>query len=444
VTPERLRQIEALFHRARERTPPERDALLASECAGDSELRREVESLLAQPPAGALDAPVGALVADLAADAPLTGRRLGVFEMQGLLGVGGMGEVYRAQDTRLGRAVAIKILPRAFRDNYNRLARFEREARVLASLNHPHIGAIYGVEDAEGVSALVMELVEGEDLAARLSHGALPVDEALRIATQIAEALEAAHEQGVVHRDLKPANIKVRPDGTVKVLDFGLAKALDSNGSARFSPAASPTIAAYTTQAGLLVGTAAYMPPEQAKGKSVDKRADLWSFGGVLFEMLSGRQPFEGETISDVLAKVIEREPDWTALPSTTPPAIHKLLRRCLEKDPKRRIDSAAVARLEIEDAMSAPASSVFASEVNRRQVWPLWALASSAALAATAGAIAMWIVMRPAPAPAAAVSASPLRCRRQSRSRTASTIATSRYRPMGLAWYMWPASARS
>jgi len=404
VTPERLRAIETLFHQAREQPPAERDAFLARACADDPALRREVESLLAQP-RGALDAPVGALVADLAADGLLTGRRLGVFEVQGLLGVGGMGEVYRARDTRLGRAVAIKILPPAFKDNDDRLARFEREARVLASLNHPHIGAIYGVEDADDVSALVMELVEGENLATRLAHGAMPVDEALGIATQIAEALEAAHEQGVVHRDLKPANITVRTDGTVKVLDFGLAKALDSSGSARSNPAASPTIAVYTTQAGVLFGTAAYMPPEQAKGKSVDKRADLWAFGCVLFEMLSGRRPFEGETISDVLAKVIERDPDWTALPGTTPPAIQKLVRRCLEKDPRRRLDSAAVARLEIEDTLAAPASGVPGRVVSRGERWPPGALVSIGALAAIVGAIVTWAVMRPARAPAPAVS---------------------------------------
>ena len=251
-------------------------------------MRREVESLLAQPPAGLIDAPVGALVAGLVAPSSvlLPGRRIGVFEVQGLLGVGGMGEVYRARDTRLGREVAIKILPRVFKDDPDRLARFEREARVLASLNHPHIGAIYGLEEADGVTALVMELVEGEDLAQRIGRGAVPIVEALPIARQIAEALEAAHDQGIIHRDLKPANIKVRPDGTVKVLDFGLAKALDPAGSDP-SLTTSPTLS-LATQAGVLLGTAAYMPPEQAKGRPVDRRADLWSFGCVLFEMLTG------------------------------------------------------------------------------------------------------------------------------------------------------------
>ena len=239
----------------------------------------------------------------------------------------------------------------AFAADAERVARFQREAKVLASLNHPHIAAIYGLEDADGVKALVMELVEGEDLAQRLARGAMPLDEALPIAKQIAEALEAAHEQGIIHRDLKPANIKVRTDGTVKVLDFGLAKAFDPTGSPSPSATMSPTISMLATQAGVILGTAAYMPPEQAKGKPVDKRADLWSFGCVLFEMLAGHRPFEGETISDVLARIIERDPDWNALPAKTPRSIRTLLRRCLEKDPRRRLDSAAVARLEIEEA---------------------------------------------------------------------------------------------
>ena len=244
MTPERLREIERLFHDARERTPAERDAFLARACAGDSALRRDVESLLAQPPAGVIDAPLGALVAGLVSPGSVlvTGRHIGVFEILGLLGAGGMGEVYRARDTRLGRDVAIKILPRAFNDDPDRLARFEREARLLASLNHPHIGAIYGLENADEVTALVMELVEGDDLSQRLARGAIPIAEALPIARQIAEALEAAHEQGIIHRDLKPANIKVRPDGTVKVLDFGLAKALEPATAVRGDIAALPTI----------------------------------------------------------------------------------------------------------------------------------------------------------------------------------------------------------
>ena len=406
MTPEQLREIERLFHAARERPPAERDAWLARECAGDPALRREVESLLAQPPARVIDAPIGALVAGLVAPAIvlLTGRRLGVFEVEGLVGVGGMGEVYRARDTRLGREVALKIMPRAFKDSPDRLARFEREARVLASLNHPHIGAIYGLEKADDVTALVMELVEGDDLAQRIARGAIPIAEALPIARQIAEALEAAHEQGIIHRDLKPANIKVRADGTVKVLDFGLAKAVDPTGS---SPGLtmSPTLS-LATQAGVLLGTAAYMPPEQTKGKTVDKRADLWSFGCVLFEMLAARRPFEGETISDVLAKIIERDPDWSALPAKTPQTIRTLLRRCLEKDPRRRLDSAAVARLEIEEAFTSPAADERPlNEGGRGAQWRSAMFGAVTTLAAAAIAAVAWTVTRTSVAPPGAVS---------------------------------------
>jgi serine/threonine protein kinase len=407
VTPERLRQIEALFHEARERASSERDVFLARECAGDPDLRREVESLLAQPPAGVFDAPVGALFADLVTSPAqrLTPELLlGPYRIERLLGAGGMGEVYRARDIRLDRDVAIKTLPDGFAADADRVARFRREAKVLASLNHPFIAAIYGLEEIAGISALVMEFARGEDLAHRLTRGALVIDEALAIAKQVADALESAHERAIIHRDLKPANINVSPDGTVKVLDFGLAKAFDATGAAS-AATISPMVSMQGTRPGVILGTAAYMPPEQAKGKPVDKRADLWSFGCVLFEMITGRPPFEGETISDVLAKIIEHEPDWTALPATTPPAIQKLLRRCLEKDPRRRLDSAAVARLEIEDALSAPASGVAASETIRGGRRRLWALASSTALAAIVGAIAMWAVMRPTRAPAPSVS---------------------------------------
>ena len=235
------------------------------------------------------------------------GTRFGVYDVTAQIGEGGMGQVWRATDTTLGRQVAIKILPDAFASDPERLARFEREAKTLASLNHPHIAAIYGFEKSSGMHALVMELVEGEDLSQRIARGAIPLDEALPIAKQIAEALEAAHEQGIVHRDLKPANVKVRPDGTVKVLDFGLAKALDQGSGIRDQgsggAANSPTITTPAmTQAGMILGTAAYMAPEQAKGRPVDKRADIWAFGVVLFEMLAGRRPFDGEDMTDVLA----------------------------------------------------------------------------------------------------------------------------------------------
>jgi eukaryotic-like serine/threonine-protein kinase len=317
------------------------------------------------------------------------GTKLGPYEILAAIGAGGMGEVYRARDTRLDREVAIKILPELFAADPERVARFTREAKTLAALNHPHIAQIYGLEEAQGVSALVMELVEGPTLAdliaervsqapairassassssaARASGGgaprALEIAEALPIAKQIAEALEAAHELGIIHRDLKPANVKVRPDGTVKVLDFGLAKALDpaAGGVDGAALTNSPTITspAAMTQRGVILGTAAYMAPEQARGKAVDRRADIWAFGCVLFEMLTGGRAFGGEDVSDTLAFVITKEPDWAALPSNTPGPIRKLLRRCLEKDRKRRLDSIADARLEIEDALVAPGAA--------------------------------------------------------------------------------------
>ncbi len=252
------------------------------------------------------------------------GSKLGPYEILMPLGAGGMGEVYRARDTRLARDVALKVVPEAVAQDPERTARFQREAQVLASLNHPNIAALYGLEESAGVLALVMELVEGPTLTGRLKSGAIPLDEALPIAKQIAEALEAAHERGIIHRDLKPANIKITPDGKVKVLDFGLAKALEGE-AAPADISNSPTLTAAATQAGVILGSAAYMSPEQAKGKSVDRRSDIWAFGAVLYEMLTGRQAFEGEAVSDVLAAVLKTEPDWAALP----PQIRNLVRRC-------------------------------------------------------------------------------------------------------------------
>jgi eukaryotic-like serine/threonine-protein kinase len=287
----------------------------------------------------------------------LIGDAVGPFRIVARLGAGGMGEVYRATDTNLRRQVALKVLPAPFADDADRLARFQREAEVLAALNHPHIAAIYGLERSEGVSALVMELVEGEDLSDRIARGALPIEEALPIARQIADALEVAHEQGTVHRDLKPANIKVREDGTVKVLDFGLAKALAPEGTgATADPAHSPTRLTAATELGMILGTAAYMAPEQARGRPVDRRADLWALGCVLYEMLTGTMLWQGETVTDVLAAVVTGEPDWRRLPANTPPAIRRLLRRCLEKDPRRRLRHAGDAVVEIDEALVAPA----------------------------------------------------------------------------------------
>ena len=284
----------------------------------------------------------------------MIGQTLSHYKITDKLGEGGMGEVYRAEDTTLKREVAIKVLPGQFTQDGDRLARFEREAQLLASLNHPNIAAIHSFEHSDGVHFLAMELVEGETLAQRVAKGPLPLEEALEVCRQIAEGLEAAHESGVIHRDLKPANVNITPEGKVKILDFGLAKALEGE-----IPAAdisqSPTRTGEMTSAGVILGTAAYMSPEQARGKPVDKRTDIWAFGCVLFEALTGRQEFGGETISDCIAKVLQKEPDWEALPKDTPRAIQRLLRRCLEKDPHERLHHIADARIEVREALSHP-----------------------------------------------------------------------------------------
>ena len=294
------------------------------------------------------------------------GARFGPFEIIGLIGAGGMGEVYKAIDTRLQRTVAIKVLPDLFSRDEERLTRFEREARTLASLNHPNIAQIYGIEDAPpggaGSRALAMEFIEGEDLAERLARGPMPLDDALAVARQVVDALEAAHEQGIIHRDLKPANVRLRTDGTVKVLDFGLAKALDPSGVSPGGIANSPTITNIHTQVGTLLGTAGYMAPEQAKGRMVDRRADIWAFGVLLYELLTGVAPFTAATTSEILARVIEREPDWSRLPPRTPPPVVRLLHRCLQKDPRRRLQAIGDARLDIEEALTASPAAVSAA----------------------------------------------------------------------------------
>ena len=289
-----------------------------------------------------------------------------------------MGEVYRARDTKLDRDVAIKILPEAFAHDADRLARFQREAKTLASLNHPNIAQIFGLEQAGDVHALVMELVEGDDLSQRIARGAIPIDEALPIAKQIAEALEAAHEQGIIHRDLKPANVKLRPDGVVKVLDFGLAKALEPTGAMSPGMSQAPTITTPAmTQAGMILGTAAYMSPEQAKGRAVDKRSDVWAFGAVLYEMLTGRRAFRGDDISETLADVMRVEPAWEMLPEALSPSLTTFLKRCLQKDPRQRVPDIATMRLALEGAFetsaSQPAASVAVSQPAMwRRAWPL------------------------------------------------------------------------
>jgi serine/threonine-protein kinase len=326
-------------------------------------------------------------------------KRFGGYEVVSPLGAGGMGEVYRARDLKLNRDVAIKVLLPAVANDPDRLARFSREAQVLASLNHPNIGTIYGLEDADGMKALVLELVEGPTLADRIAKGAIPLNEALPIAKQIADALEAAHEQGIIHRDLKPANITVRNDGTVKVLDFGLAKAMDPLGASSSNAMNSPTLSVYATQAGIILGTAAYMSPEQARSKPVDKRADTWAFGAVLFEMLTGRRAFDAADTSTALAYVLTKEPDWSALPTNTPATMQQLVRRCLEKDPKRRLQAIGDARVQIDELLRGePTQTVVVGVPHTTKTWRgvlLWVV--SVALTVALAAL-WWERWRPAP----------------------------------------------
>ena len=403
MTPERWKEIESVYQAARIRPSGERVAFLADCCRDDESLRRDVESLLNEPESGGfLDTPARAEphIASEIAPAAMTGRTLGGYHLRALLGAGGMGEVYRARDAKLGRDVAIKILPRAMTSDPDRLARFEREARMLAALNHSNICAIYGLEEADGLRFLVLELVDGETLGQKLARVAvlnprasgLPIDEALTLARQIAEALEVAHEKGIVHRDLKPANVMITADGVVKVLDFGLAKPA-SDGASEPDPIEG-------TREGVILGTAAYMSPQQARGQVVDKRADIWSFGCVLYEMLTGRVAFVGETVSDTIAQILEREPDWSALPAATPAPIRRLLRRCLAKDSKQRLRDIGDARIEIEgsdEAQLAVSDATVArpAPVKARTTWLPWV-----ALVALAASVGVWEAWRPVTTP--------------------------------------------
>jgi prepilin-type processing-associated H-X9-DG protein len=325
------------------------------------------------------------------------GMRLGAYEVTGTLGAGGMGEVYRARDTRLQRDVALKILPTAFATEPERLARFEREAQLLASLNHPHIGALYGVEESAGIRALVLELVDGLTLGDRIAHGAIPFDEAVTVATQIARALEAAHERGIIHRDLKPANIKITTDGVVKVLDFGLAKSV-----APAAPAAnlseSPTITTPAmTLAGVILGSAAYMSPEQAKGREADKRSDVWAFGCVCYEMLTGVRAFDGDDVSETLAAVLMRDPDWSRLPPGLPASIRTMLRRCLERDRRRRMGDIAGALLAMDESLAA-APAPGGTPGSARRMLPTAMVAAGVLAGAMIAAVAVWLALPPPP----------------------------------------------
>ena len=348
MTPERWDRVQELYHSARAWPEGKRAQRLAEACP-DETLRREVQALLDQPVStgGFVDFLGGPAPSHLDASgrATLTGRRLGSYQVLSLLGQGGMGEVYRAHDVKLGRDVAIKVLPDIFTADAERLRRFDSEARVLAALNHPHIGAIYGVEDVDHVPALVLELVDGDTLADRLRRAPLTAGECLLIARQIADALDAAHRKNIVHRDLKPANIKITPDGVVKVLDFGLAKGIVAEATQATSSAHTSTEAFNITRVGVILGTVDYMSPEQARGLPVDGRTDIWAFGCVLYEMLTGRPPFREQTVAETVAAICEREPDFNRLPSSTPARIRDLLRRCLQRDLARRLPSIAEAR---------------------------------------------------------------------------------------------------
>jgi serine/threonine-protein kinase len=372
--------------------------LLDQACGSDQGLRNEVESLIARaglaenllekPPAAGLEK------RDDSSERSLVGRPLTHYEMLGEIGQGGMGVVYRARDNELGREVAIKVLPAEFSADSERLSRFEREARLLATLNHPHIATIHELGRSEEVHFLVMELIEGEDLSRRIGRGALPVQEALSILKQIADALSVAHEKGIVHRDLKPANVKVTAEGNVKVLDFGLARTVAYPFSSELSR--SPTVTDEGRERGMILGTAAYMSPEQAEGKTVDRRTDIWSFGCVFYEALTGRRAFGGKTVSDTIELVLGHEPEWTALPARTPVKIRDLLRRCLQKDPRLRLRDIGDAGIEIAEALAEPTRSLAAPALHHRWVpWTLVILAS---------AVAVWALLRPLPSESRAV----------------------------------------
>ena len=415
MTPERLHKVEELYYAARDRDVTLRAAYLHEACADDDSLRREVESLLAQEEqAGSFLAAspakdVAAKAAQAAmpiGDEPaqsqkasqeqsLVGRQLGSYQVRAKIGEGGMGEVYRAFDTKLRRDVALKVLPPPFARDPERLARFRREAQLLASLNHKNIAAIYGFEETPEANFLVLELVGGETFAERIKRqGSLPVPqvikEALTLAGQVAEGLEAAHRKGITHRDIKPANIKVTPDGDVKVLDFGLAKAFAGD-RANADLSELPTLEPGPTKDGQILGTPAYMSPEQVRGQEVDKRTDIWAFGCLLYELLTGQRAFRGDTVQDTIGKVLERDPDWQTLPPSVPEKIRDLLRRCLQKEKERRLRDIGDARIELEEVLNVPAKAELVAAALPQKLWrrkAAWALSGLALLAMASTAV--------------------------------------------------------
>jgi len=410
MKPERWQKVEKLFYAALEQKPERRADFLAEECAGDEELRSEVESLLKHGdlPDGFIDAPAMKLVArDIASNSdssnlslPMVGKTVSHYKIVDKIGEGGMGEVYQAKDLKLGRNVAIKVLPEEFAKDTDHVARFQREATLLASLNHPNIAAIHGLEESGGTQFLVLELVEGETLRDRIKSGPIPVEESLKLALQIAGALEAAHEKGIIHRDLKPANVKVTPDGMVKVLDFGLAKAYAGE-RADLNLSNPPTVSNAATQHGVILGTAAYMSPEQARGKTVDKRADIWAFGCVLFEMLTGHPTFSGNDVSDILAAVIRSEPEWNDLPANLHMRLREVLERCLEKEAKNRYHDISDVKADIQRILTDP-SGVLVQPVeiieprNRLRLVLPW-VAIAIILGAIIAGVAVW-KLKPTP----------------------------------------------
>jgi Tol biopolymer transport system component len=405
VGSERWQQVTEIFHAALASDPARREAFLADACGGDAVLRADVEELVAAHheagPFGETPLFVPALSLD-------PGSSIGAYRIEELLGAGGMGEVYRARDGTLERDVAIKVLPQPFASDPERVARLLREARLLAALNHPNIAAIYGVVEADGHRGLVLEFVDGPTLAERLTSGRIPLPEALTIARQIADALDAAHGKGIIHRDLKPANTKAAPGGLVKVLDFGLAKLDADDGARAADPSHSRTVTVGSTRADVILGTAAYMSPEQARGEAVDKRTDIWSFGCVLFEMLTGRNAFCGETVSDTIASILSREPDWGAVPETTPLAVRRMLRRCLERDPQQRLRDIGDVKHELDRTLadlraSTVASRALASPARRPQTAQRWLFAPAGlALIVLVGVGGAFFVLRQTTTPPA------------------------------------------